>query len=156
MHALARQRVEIAGERRHQRLAFAGAHFGDGAFVQHHAAEQLHIEMALAQRPLGGFAHQGKGRGEQVIDAFARRQFRPEGIGAGPQFRIRQVNEAGFQRVDGRDLGRIALQAAIIGGAENFLGERAEHAKKTFQGRKACAKRQRRATLRCPPDLCER
>ncbi len=33
VHALTRERVEVGGQRRHQRLAFAGAHLGDAAIV---------------------------------------------------------------------------------------------------------------------------
>jgi hypothetical protein len=68
MHALAGERVEIAGERGDQRLAFAGAHLGDRAFVQHHAADELHVEMALAERALGRLAHGGEG-GRQFLVA---------------------------------------------------------------------------------------
>ena len=39
MHAFAGQRVEICGKGGHQGLAFTGLHFGDGAGVQHHAAD---------------------------------------------------------------------------------------------------------------------
>jgi hypothetical protein len=58
--ALAGERVEIDRQRRDQRLAFAGAHFGDRAVVQHHAADQLHVEMAHAEHALGGFANRGE------------------------------------------------------------------------------------------------
>ncbi len=46
MHALAGERIEIDRERCDQCLAFAGLHLGDHAFVQHHAANQLNVEMA--------------------------------------------------------------------------------------------------------------
>ena len=46
VHALAGQRVEVRRQRRDERLAFAGAHFGDLAVVQRHAADQLHVEVA--------------------------------------------------------------------------------------------------------------
>jgi hypothetical protein len=52
VHALAGQRVQVGGQRRDQRLALAGLHLGDLAVVQHHAAEQLHVEVAHAQRAL--------------------------------------------------------------------------------------------------------
>jgi hypothetical protein len=70
MHALARQRVEIDRQRRDQRLAFAGAHLGDRAFVQHHAADELHIEVALAERALGRLAHGGEGRDQKIVEAL--------------------------------------------------------------------------------------
>jgi len=39
MDAFSGQRVQVYGESRDQRLAFAGPHFGDRAFMQHHAAD---------------------------------------------------------------------------------------------------------------------
>jgi hypothetical protein len=57
LHAVAGQRVQVRRQRGHQRLALAGAHLRDLAVVQHHAAHQLHVEMAHAQRALAGFAH---------------------------------------------------------------------------------------------------
>ena len=71
MHAFAGERVEIDGERGDQRLAFAGAHLGDPALVQHHAADQLHVEMALAERALGRLAHRGEGGNEQIVERLA-------------------------------------------------------------------------------------
>ena len=57
VHALAGQRVEHDGERAGEGLALAGAHLGDLAVVQHHAADQLHVEVAhlpsCACRPRG-------------------------------------------------------------------------------------------------------
>ena len=71
MHALAGERVEIDGERGDERLAFAGAHLGDRAFVQHHAADELNVEMALAERALGRLAHRGEGGDEQIVERLA-------------------------------------------------------------------------------------
>ncbi len=65
--ALAGERVEIHRQCRHQRLAFAGFHLGDVAFVQHHAADQLHVEMPLAERALGGFTHCRERRDQNVV-----------------------------------------------------------------------------------------
>ena len=49
VHALALEGVEVGGERGDQRLALAGLHLGDAALVQDHAADQLDVEVALAQ-----------------------------------------------------------------------------------------------------------
>ena len=43
------ERVQDHGQRGGERLALAGPHLGDGAVVQDHAADQLDVEMALAQ-----------------------------------------------------------------------------------------------------------
>ena len=45
-----------------ERLAFTGLHFRDFAVVQHHAADQLHVEMAHVEEAAAGFADQRKGR----------------------------------------------------------------------------------------------
>ena len=69
--ALAGQRVKVDRKRRDQRLAFAGLHLGDIAFVQHHAADQLHVEMPLAERALGRLAHGGEGRNQKFVEGLA-------------------------------------------------------------------------------------
>jgi hypothetical protein len=68
MHAAAAERVEVNGKGRDQRLAFAGLHLGDLAFVQDHAADQLHVEMPLAEGALGGFAHRRESRRQNVVE----------------------------------------------------------------------------------------
>ncbi len=85
MHALAGERVEIDGQRGDQRLAFAGLHLGDAAVMQHHAADQLHVEMALADGALGGFAHGGEGLGDQIVEGSAGADPGAEVVGAGAQ-----------------------------------------------------------------------
>ena len=69
--ALAGERVQVDGEGGDERLAFAGLHLGDRALVQHHAADELHVEMALAERSLGGLAHRREGRHENVVERLA-------------------------------------------------------------------------------------
>ena len=92
------ERVQIDGQRGDQRLAFAGLHFGDPALVQHHAADQLHVEMALAQRALGGLAHGGEGFGQEVVEGLAVGQPFLERGGQGAQILVvRFLLELGFQ-----------------------------------------------------------
>ena len=71
VHAAAGERIEIDRKRRDQRLAFAGLHLGDLAFVQDHAADQLNVEMALAERALGGLAHGGECRHQEIVERRA-------------------------------------------------------------------------------------
>ena len=85
MDAAAGERVEIDGKRRHQRLAFAGLHLGDAALMQHHAADQLHVEMALADGALGGLADGGEGFRDQILERGALFHPRAERFGAGAQ-----------------------------------------------------------------------
>ncbi len=72
MHALAGERVQIDGEGGDQRLAFAGLHLGDVALMQHHAADQLHVEVTLAEGALGGFADGGESRNEEIVEKSCR------------------------------------------------------------------------------------
>lgn len=63
MHAVAAKRVEVRGQHRHQRLALAGAHLGNLALVQDHAADELHVEGAQAQHAARRLAHDLQVRG---------------------------------------------------------------------------------------------
>ena len=71
MGALACQGIQIDGQGRNQGFSLARAHFGDHAFVQHYAAYQLNVEMALAQGPLGRLAHGGKGFRQDIVQALS-------------------------------------------------------------------------------------
>ena len=126
VHALAGERVEIDGERRDQRLAFAGAHLGDRALVQHQAADQLNVEMALLERALGGLAHGGESGRDQIVERLAGGELGAELGGLGAQLIVAQRVELGLQRVDRGDLRPIALQPAVVGRAEDPLHHRVE------------------------------
>jgi 1-acyl-sn-glycerol-3-phosphate acyltransferase len=82
VHALAGQGVEIGGQRGHQGLALAGAHLGDLAVVQHHAADQLHVEVAHAEHALA------RPRGPRRRSPAAGRRTRVSGIENVPSGRV--------------------------------------------------------------------
>ena len=127
MHALAGESIEIAGQGRDERLALAGPHLGDGAFVQHHAADQLDIEMPLAEHALGRFAHRGESRNQKVVERPTLRQLLAERDRAGRQRLVAERRNLGLEIVDRRHVRRIGLQTPGIGRAEDLLGERSEH-----------------------------
>ena len=85
MDARAGERVEIDGERGDQRLAFAGLHLGDRALVQDHAADELHVEMALAERALGRPRARSRKPGPEGRRATCRPRAAAEFRGAGAQ-----------------------------------------------------------------------
>ena len=126
--ALAGERIQVDRERCDQRLAFAGLHLGDVALVQHHAADQLNVEMALAERPLGGLAHRGEGGHQQVVQRLALGELLLELGGAGLERLVGEFRDLGLQRVDRVDAGLISLHPPVVGGAEKLAGERADHA----------------------------
>ena len=115
MHAFAGERIEIDGERGDQRLAFAGLHLGDAALVQHHAADHLHVEMALADGALGALAHGGERLGDQIIEIGAVAQALAEDFGAPPQLVVRERHRLGLERIDRGDDRSVFLQFPIVG-----------------------------------------
>ena len=125
--ALALQRVEIAGQRCHQRLALAGAHFGDLAAMEHDAADHLHIEMAHPQHALARLAHGGKGLGQDVVEGLALRQLAAQLIGLPGQLGVAQRLQRGLESGDLLDDLVERLDVTVVGRTEQVLGERAEH-----------------------------
>src|SRR5579884_2380579 len=69
--ALPLQGVEDQREGGHQRLAFARLHLGDLPAIEHRPADELHVEVAEPQGPLGGLAHEGEGLGHEVLQGLA-------------------------------------------------------------------------------------
>ncbi len=127
VHALAGERVEIDRQRRDQGLAFAGLHLGDLALVQDHAADELHVEMALAEGALGGLAHGGEGRHQEVVELGAVGDLLLEFVGAGAQRLVGELLDLRLQGVDGVDARLIAADAPVVGGTEQLAGDSADH-----------------------------
>ena len=116
--ALAFQRVEIGGQRGHQRLAFAGHHFGDRAAVQHHAANQLHVVMPHRQVAAPRLATGRKGLDQNVVQRLAGRQPLAELGRLRLQLLVRHGLKVRLQPVDRLDLGLQPLDVAGIGRSE--------------------------------------
>ena len=66
--ALAGQGVEEGRHGGDQRLALAGLELGDALVVDGDAAQDLDVEMPLADRPLGRLADQGEGLEQQAVE----------------------------------------------------------------------------------------
>ena len=56
---------------RHQGLALTGSHLGDLAVVQHHATDELHVEVAHAVHPACRFANHRKRLWQQAVERRA-------------------------------------------------------------------------------------
>ncbi len=128
MHALARQGIQVSRQRRHQRLAFAGAHFRDLAVMQHHAADQLHIEMAHLQGALAAFAHDGECFRQDRIERFTLLHALLEFRRFGTQLVVRQSGNLRFQRIDARDGLTVLFEQAVVTTAEYGLQYFGDHA----------------------------
>ena len=125
--AAAGERVEIDRKRRDQRLAFAGLHLGDLAFVQHHAADQLDVEMALAERALGRLAHGGEGRHQDVVEGAALGELLLEFFGPRAQRLVGELFQLLFERVDRVDARAVRADTPLVGGTEQLTGDSADH-----------------------------
>ena len=66
--ALARKRVQVAGQGRDEGLAFPRAHLRDAAVVQRHAADHLDIVMAHPERSHAGFADRRERLAQDVVE----------------------------------------------------------------------------------------
>ena len=128
VHAAPGQRVEIDRQGRHQRLAFAGLHLGDPPLVQHHAADQLDVEVPLPERALAGLAHGRERLDQDVVERGAFGDLLLERVGARPQLLVGELLELALERVDLRHARQIALDPPLVRRAEKLAGKGADHA----------------------------
>ena len=68
VHPAAGDAVEVGGQRRHERLALAGLHLRDLSAVEDHAADELHVVVALAESAAHGLADRGEGLGQDLVE----------------------------------------------------------------------------------------
>src|SRR6185437_13966583 len=121
VHALARERVEVGGQRRDQRLALARAHLRDLALVKRYAADELDIEVAHLQRAPCRLAHDGEGLWQQVIDRLALPQAAAEFLRLAAQGFVAQGLEPGLELLRCADVPPITAEQPVIAAAENVL-----------------------------------
>ena len=83
MDAASGEGIKVDGEGRHEGLSLTGRHLGDASLVEHHAADELDVEvdhvpgvLVVADRELhadhaaGGALHDGEGLGEDLVEAL--------------------------------------------------------------------------------------
>ncbi len=118
--ALAGERIEIGGQGGDERLAFARLHFCDLAAVEHHAADQLHVEVPHVQRAAARFANDREGFGQQIVEGFAIRQARAELGRLVAQLCIGKRLDGRFEGIYLGDDRHQALELALVRGTEDF------------------------------------
>ena len=136
MDALAGQRVQVGGQRGHQRFAFTGLHLGDAALVQHDAAHQLDGVGAHAQHAVGGLPHGGKRFRQDVVQRLTVGKALLELGGLGLELRVGQGLVRVLQRRDLIHDGIDALQLALAVCSEN-LGKQS-HISVSFPCKRIC------------------
>jgi hypothetical protein len=125
--AVARERVEKDRKRRDQCLALAGLHLGDRAVVEHHPADQLDIEVPHVERPLGGFAAEREGIGQEHVDRLAVSRVLPELVGLLAYLRVGQKLHLRLDLVDALDPLRIAPKLAGLAQAKRAIYQSPRH-----------------------------
>ncbi len=121
MYTLAGQCVEVHRQGCHQRLAFTGAHFGDTPFVQGHAADQLHVEVAHAHDALAGFTADGECFGEDLVEGFAFLETGLELFGLAAQLLVGERQHLLFECIDGLHRLEHAFDFTLILASKEFL-----------------------------------
>jgi hypothetical protein len=120
MDAAAGQRIQVDGEGSDERLALAGLHLGDGALVQDHPADQLDVEMALAEGALRRFAYRREGGSQEIVDRCPGRDLIAKSLGAGAELVVGEALEVVFEGVDRLHHRPVALDAPIARGPEDL------------------------------------
>ncbi len=94
--------------------------------MEHHAADELHVEMALAERALGRLAHDREGFGKKVLERLALGQ---AGLELGRhrlQFVVGLGLELRLERVDPGDARHHGPDLPLVGRTEESLCDGAE------------------------------
>jgi hypothetical protein len=130
MHAFAGQRIQIRGQRSDQGLAFAGAHLGDLAAMQHHAADQLYVEVTHAERAPARLPYRGESFRHQFVKLRTPIQAISELGCLLPQSTVAERLEVLLEFIDALDVLLIALDQALVATAKNlseYCGNHAEN-----------------------------
>ena len=119
MYTIAAQRIQVGRQGCNQCLALAGPHLRDIAIVQHHAADQLHIERTHAHCAHGCLARDGKGFRQDFVEPLALFDAGFEFLGFGTQLLIAQGLQPLFKFVDFVDDLRILAQKSLVATAKD-------------------------------------
>ena len=88
--------------------------------MQNRAADELHVEMPHVEDAAAGFAADGEGFDQQVVERLAIFDALLEFDGFLGQFGVGELLESGFEIVDGGDDWTEPLDFAFVPGPENF------------------------------------
>jgi hypothetical protein len=97
------QAVEHDRERPGERFALAGLHLGDRAVVEHHAADQLHVEVAHSHRAPAGLADEREAFRKHLVQRLARARALAQLVGGLAQLSVFVEANLLFEAVDAGD-----------------------------------------------------
>src|SRR6185312_12095792 len=117
------ERVQIERRGGDERLAFAGLHFRDGAAVQDHAADELHVVVAHAEDAAAGLAYRRERLFHDVVERRAVVELLLELGGLAAQLGVAELHPRRLHGVDALDARLEALDLALVRSAENLFDE---------------------------------
>ena len=109
--AVAGERVEEDASVAVRVLPSPVLHLGDRAVVQNHAADQLHVEVALADRAPRRLTGQREGLGQEVVERLAAAGPLAQRVDLGEQLLVLEQLHLGLDRVD--LLGTLLVRAEL-------------------------------------------
>ncbi len=127
VHALSGERIEVDRKRGDERLALARAHLGDLAVVQHHSADELHVEGAHADRAARGLAGGRECFRKDLIERFAGDEARAQLVGARAKAFVALRGERSDEFIRLLDAFRVLPQQSLVTAAE-YPGKEVQHA----------------------------
>ena len=124
VHALARQRIQIRGQRRNQRFTLTRFHLGDASLVEQNTADDLHAEGTLAQHTPVGLAHSGKGIGQNIVQRFSCGKAGAQNLGYTAQLALAHGGISIRQRLNRAHDGLKLFELMVAVSSKNFRNQR--------------------------------
>ena len=127
VNAFAVERVQVGWQRGDERLALAGFHLGDLAFVQDGSADQLHVEVPHVEHAAAGIADDGERLRQQVVQRLAVGEPLAELGGLPAKPIVGQRRDRGLEGIHfGHDWTQ-TFELPIVLGADDFGEQGIEH-----------------------------
>ncbi len=114
VHATPGQRVQVHRQSGGQGLAFARLHLCDLALVQHDPADELHVEVTLADGAHGSFAHDRERFRQNVVERLTVFEPLAELIRLGPQLGVAVRLGLRFEPVDFLDQIAVFVEFSFV------------------------------------------
>src|SRR4051794_24142543 len=113
--------------------------------MQHHAADQLDVEVALTERAATGLPHERKGLREQVVDRLTIPGALAKGVGLGLELVILEELHLGLDPIDRLDPSLIFLELLRLAHPQGAVDQSSGHWRTRLAGATAGP-----ATPSCP------
>ena len=127
MNGRAGERVQEHRQGRGQGLALAGLHLGDRPVVQDHAADQLDVEVTLADAPPRRLSTERERLGQQVVERLAVASPLPELVRLLADLLVAEQLHLGLDAIDRRDPPLVLLELARLAEPQRAIYQALSH-----------------------------